>query len=100
MSDMIGLMAAALTTLSFLPQALLVIRTGKTDGISLVMDIMFTTGVAGWLVYGILTGSLPIIVANMVTLLLASVILCLKVRNTLQARAQGAAVATSAPIAS
>ncbi len=64
------------------------------------MYIMFTTGVAGWLVYGILTGSLPIIVANMVTLLLASVILCLKVRNTLQARAQGAAVATSAPIAS
>jgi len=100
MSDMIGLMAAALTTLSFLPQALLVIRTGKTDGISLVMYIMFTTGVAGWLVYGILTGSMPIIVANMVTLLLASLILCLKVRNTLQARAQGATVATSAPIAS
>ena len=79
---------------------MLVIRTGKTDGISLVMYIMFTTGVAGWLVYGILTGSLPIIVANLVTLLLASVILCLKVRNTLQTRAQGAAVATSAPIAS
>ena len=100
MSDMIGLMAAALTTLSFLPQALLVIRTGKTDGISLVMYIMFTTGVAGWLVYGILTESMPIIVANMVTLLLASVILCLTVRNTLQARAQGATAATSAPIAS
>jgi MtN3 and saliva related transmembrane protein len=100
MSDMIGLMAAALTTLSFLPQALLVIRTGKTDGISLVMYVMFTIGVAGWLAYGMLTGSMPIIVANMVTLLLASVILGLKVRNTVQARAQGATLSKSAPIAS
>jgi MtN3 and saliva related transmembrane protein len=100
MSDMIGLMAAALTTLSFLPQALLVIRTGKTDGISLVMYVMFTIGVAGWLAYGMLTRSMPIIVANMVTLLLASVILGLKVRNTVQARAQGATLSKSAPIAS
>ena len=100
MSDMIGLMAAALTTLSFLPQALMVIRTGRTDGISLIMYAMFTTGVAGWLVYGILLGSLPMIVANSVTLLLASMILALKVRHPLQAKAQAATFSTSAPIAS
>ena len=100
MTDMIGLIAAALTTLSFLPQALLVIRTGKTEGISLVMYAMFTAGVAGWLVYGVILGSWPIIVANIVTLMLASVILTLKIRHFLQARAQAATFSTSAPIAS
>ncbi|KCZ55949.1 hypothetical protein HY29_10105 [Hyphomonas beringensis] len=100
MSEFIGLAAAALTTLSFLPQALLVIRTRQTNGISLIMYIMFTTGVAAWLVYGIMEQSLPMILANSVTLLLAMVILGLKIWHSLQARTQGATEATSAPIAS
>ena len=100
MTDMIGLVAAALTTLSFLPQALMVIRTGRTDGISLIMYTMFTAGVTGWVVYGFLLNSMPIIIANLVTILLASVILGLKVRHTLQARAQAATLETSAPSAS
>lgn len=100
MIDTIGLLAAALTTLSFLPQALMVIRTGRTDGISLVMYTMFTAGVTAWLIYGVLLKSMPIIVANAITILLASVILTLKVRHTLQARAQAATLDTSAPIAS
>tara|TARA_R100000365_G_C2748284_1_gene79398 strand:- start:2950 stop:3321 length:372 start_codon:yes stop_codon:yes gene_type:complete len=100
MSDSIGLMAAALTTLSFLPQALLVIRTRQTRGISLIMYIMFTTGVAAWLVYGIMEQSLPMILANSVTLVLAMIILGLKVWHSLQARTQGATESTSAPIAS
>ena len=102
MSDLIGLIAACLTTLSFLPQALLVIRTRRTDGISLTMYGMFTTGVAGWLVYGLMTHSMPVIVANMVTLALASLILGLKVRDVIAAQpsVQGADFATSAPIAS
>ncbi|MEL7112092.1 MAG: SemiSWEET transporter [Pseudomonadota bacterium] len=80
MTDMIGLVAAMLTTISFLPQTLLVLRTGRTDGISLCMYALFTTGVAGWLLYGCLMESLPIILANAITLALAATILALKVR--------------------
>ncbi len=102
MSDLIGLFAASLTTLSFLPQAVMVIRTRRTDGISLTMYAMFTAGVAAWLAYGLMANSMPVIVANAVTLALASLILSLKVRSVLQAQpsTQGAAFARSAPIAS
>ncbi|HPE47141.1 MAG TPA: SemiSWEET transporter [Hyphomonas sp.] len=102
MIDTIGLVAAILTTLSFLPQAVLVIRTRRTEGISLAMYAMFTTGVAGWLVYGVLAGALPVILANAVTLVLASVILVIKIRAVVAAQpsAQGATFATSTPIAS
>ena len=81
MTAIIGLLAAILTTTSFLPQALLVIRTRNTSGISLVMYAMFTTGVAGWLIYGLLIGSMPVIVANMVTLALAASILVMKISH-------------------
>jgi MtN3 and saliva related transmembrane protein len=102
MIDVIGIIAAFLTTLSFVPQAILVIRTKQTEGISLIMYAMFTTGVAMWLVYGIALGAMPIIVANVVTLVLASLILTIKIRSVLpsQPSAQGATAATSAPIAS
>ena len=80
MTDVIGLVAAMLTTISFLPQTLLVLRTGRTDGISLCMYALFTTGVAGWLLYGCLMESLPIILANAITLALAATILALIVR--------------------
>ena len=59
MNDVIGILAAFLTTVSFVPQAILAIRTRRTDGISLLMYSMFTLGVAVWLVYGLLIGSLP-----------------------------------------
>lgn len=100
--EAVGIVAAFLTTLSFLPQALLVLRTRNTDGISLAMYAMFTSGVAGWLAYGLMSGAMPVILANAVTLLLASTILALKVRAVLAAQpsAHGATFATSAPIAS
>ena len=102
MIDAIGIAAALLTTLSFVPQAILVIRTRQTQGISLAMYAMFTTGVAAWLVYGISLGAMPIILANAVTLALASIILLIKIRAVLapQPSAQGATAPTSAPIAS
>lgn len=102
MTDAIGIVAALLTTLSFVPQAILAIRTRQTAGISLVMYSMFTLGVAVWLVYGLLIGSLPVILSNIVTLALASIILGIKIRSALPAQPsdQGAAAATSAPIAS
>jgi len=79
MTDMIGLIAAMLTTVSFLPQTIMVLRTGQTAGISLFMYSLFTAGVAGWLAYGLLQNSLPIIVANAITLILAAVILAMKI---------------------
>ncbi len=54
MSDLFGFAGAFLTTLSFVPQAWLVLRTGRTEGISLAMYSLFTTGVAAWLVYGLI----------------------------------------------
>ena len=83
MTELIGTLAAILTTLSFVPQAVLVIRTGETAGISLTMYGMFTVGIAFWLVYGILRADMPIIIANIVTLSLASIILTLKIRAVL-----------------
>ncbi|WP_291206215.1 SemiSWEET transporter [Hyphomonas sp.] len=102
MSDLFGFVGAFLTTLSFVPQALLVLRTGKTEGISLAMYALFTIGVAAWLAYGVLQAALPIILANAITLVLATLILTMKARAMLQARsrAQGAAEEISAPIAS
>ena len=80
MTEYVGFFAAALTTASFLPQAVLVLRTRNTEGISLLMYVMFTIGVAGWLTYGVLLSDLPMILANSITLVLASLILTLKVR--------------------
>lgn len=88
MADFIGLVAAFLTTLSFLPQTLMVLRSGETAGISLTMYAMFTLGVAAWLIYGLLQASLPIMLANGVTLLLAAIILALKVRAILKTGAR------------
>lgn len=88
MTDMIGLVAAMLTTISFLPQTLMVLRTGRTEGISLCMYALFTTGVASWLIYGLMVESLPVILANAVTLALAATILSLKVRAVLGAQRQ------------
>ena len=86
MADFLGLVAACLTTASFVPQAILVIRTRNTDGLSLYMYLLFTTGVAFWLVYGVLIESLPIIIANLITVVLASMILTVKLMNTISAR--------------
>jgi MtN3 and saliva related transmembrane protein len=79
-SELIGYCAASLTTLSFVPQAWLTFRTRDVRGISLGMYSAFTVGVALWLLYGVLMGAWPIVLANAVTLALASVILGMKLR--------------------
>jgi len=81
MEDVIGIIAATLTTISFVPQVVKLIRTRHTKDISLSMYIIFVTGVFFWLVYGIMLGKFPIIAANVVTLSLTGVILYLKVRH-------------------
>jgi MtN3 and saliva related transmembrane protein len=80
MNDVIGYLAACLTTLSFLPQAVHTFRTRDVSGISLGMYAMFTCGVALWLVYGVLAAAWPVVAANAVTLVLAVAILGMKLR--------------------
>ena len=86
--DILGYMAAALTTGSFLPQAWLTLRTRDVSGISLAMYSAFTAGVALWLIYGVMLGKWPIVVANLVTLLLAGTILVTKLVEDRRARRQ------------
>jgi len=74
----IGLAAGFCTTLTFLPQALKTWRTKSTKDLSLGMYLIFCTGVALWLTYGILKSDLPIIITNAVTLILALSILYFK----------------------
>ncbi|MCB1913542.1 MAG: SemiSWEET transporter [Zoogloeaceae bacterium] len=78
--DVIGFMAAVLTTASFVPQAVRTWRTRETRGISLLMYAVFSSGVALWVVYGFLAPSWPVFAANAVTLVFALAILVMKVR--------------------
>jgi len=79
-TDWIGSAAAALTTTSFIPQAVRIFRTRHTTDISLGMYTLFTLGVTLWLTYGIQLSSWPIIVANSVTLILAGTVLAMKIK--------------------
>jgi MtN3 and saliva related transmembrane protein len=77
-TEWLGYVAAALTTFSFVPQAWHTFQTRDVSGISLGMYSAFTLGVLLWLIYGVLLGAWPLIVANFVTLALASCILSMK----------------------
>ena len=92
--DLIGYVAATLTTASFLPQAWKTFRSRDVSGISLGMYALFTTGVALWLAYGLVLGNLPITLANAITLALALAVLVMKLRYG-SSRASG--TATAAP---
>lgn len=77
-TDWLGYAAATLTTAAFVPQAWLSFRTRDVSGISLGMYSVFTTGIALWLVYGVLLGAWPIVLANSITLVLSAGILGMK----------------------
>lgn len=79
LSTLLGYPAAFLTTVAFVPQAWQSWRTRDLSGISLPMYALFTLGVALWLGYGLAIGSLPVIAANSVTLMLAAIVLWLKI---------------------
>jgi MtN3 and saliva related transmembrane protein len=79
-ADILGSVAATLTTSAFVPQAWQVWHTRHTADISLGMYAMFTLGIGLWLGYGILLESWPIIIANSVTLLLAGAVLVMKLK--------------------
>jgi MtN3 and saliva related transmembrane protein len=85
-SEIIGYLAATLTTTSFVPQALLTIKTRDTESLSLGMYSTFTLGVLCWLIYGIHLGDKAIIIANSITLLLAASILSFKIYNLVRSK--------------
>jgi MtN3 and saliva related transmembrane protein len=76
----IGFSAAILTTLSFVPQVMKVWQTRSAKDISLGMYSLFTLGIANWLLYGVLIDSWPVILANLVTLILAGSVLVMKLK--------------------
>jgi MtN3 and saliva related transmembrane protein len=78
--DLFGYFAAVLTTISFIPQVWHTFRTRDVRGISLSMYSVFTLGVACWLGYGLMLRAWPIVGANLITLILASTILAMKLR--------------------
>ncbi|MGP0060125.1 MAG: SemiSWEET family sugar transporter [Beijerinckiaceae bacterium] len=78
-ADMIGMAAATLTTLCWLPQAIRILRTRDTKAISLTTQAAFAGGITLWFVYGMLIGSWPVIIANAITLVLVGAILVLKI---------------------
>ncbi|MES2961682.1 MAG: SemiSWEET transporter [Pseudomonadota bacterium] len=81
MTELIGYIAAFLTTASFLPQAIKAIHTKNTSGISFLMYLMFVVGVGFWLAYGILLGKPAMVIGNIITFILAGIVLVVKIKN-------------------
>ncbi len=79
--EIIGGIAAILTTAAYIPQSIKVFREKNTKSLSLWMYIMITSGIAMWFIYGIMIDSPSVIIANAVTLVLAGAILFMKIRH-------------------
>jgi len=79
--DSIGYAAAALTTVAFVPQVVKSWRTRSTGDLSSTMLVVFTAGITLWLMYGIAARSMPVILANAVTLVLSVMLVVLKMRR-------------------
>ncbi len=76
----LGLVAGTLTTAAFFPQFLKAWKSKSTTDISLLMFIILSSGIFLWLIYGLLVHSWPVILANVVTLIIALAILSLKLK--------------------
>ena len=76
--DTFGFIAAGLTTIAFLPQVIKTSKTKKAEDVSIIMLIMFIAGLIFWIVYAIETNALPVLIANIITLILNVTILVLK----------------------
>jgi MtN3 and saliva related transmembrane protein len=77
---LVGYIAGTLTTISFVPQVARAWKLKETRDLSLAMLLFFAAGVLLWTLYGIWTGSLPIIAANIVTFILILVLLGMKIK--------------------
>lgn len=80
MITILGLLAGTLTTISFVPQVMKTWKFKETKDISLLMYIIFFTGILLWFSYGLLINNVPIIIANGASLVLVSIVLILKIR--------------------
>jgi MtN3 and saliva related transmembrane protein len=80
-SNLLGFIAASLTTAAFIPQTIQSWRSRDLSGISLSMYSLFTIGVALWIVYAVLIHSWPVLIANIITLGTSSSILYLKIQS-------------------
>ena len=80
MTNFFGYLSAFCTTAAFVPQAIKVYKTRKTDDISFGMILLMTFGVSFWVIYGCLIKALPIITANVITFILALYILIMKIK--------------------
>ena len=78
--EIIGLLAACITTASFLPQVFKTYKTKDTSGLSLTMYIAFFIGIILWLIYGIQLNSLPMILANVITAMLSLFLIIMKLK--------------------
>ena len=81
MQELIGYLAAFFTTIAFIPQAYKVFKTNQTKDLSLSLFLIFSLGVLMWLIYGIMLNSIPMIVANVITLSLSLYILYKKIKR-------------------
>ena len=86
--QLIGSLAALCTTVSFVPQVVQIIATRQTAGISLPMYVLFVSGIALWLLYGVLRQDLPLVAANTATLVLSGTVLGLKAKDVWRDRAK------------
>ena len=77
----IGGLAAVLTTICWLPQAVRVVRYKDTRAISLVTNLIFASGILLWLVYGLALGNWPLIAANGISMILTLIIIAMKLRH-------------------
>ena len=77
---LIGLLSAVLTTAAFVPQALRTVKLKETRDLSLITYLLLSFGFVGWLIYGIGTRDLPLIIANSITLPLTLLILAMKLK--------------------
>ena len=79
-TEIIWFLAAVLTTISFLPQAIKTIKTKDTKSLSFPMYLLFVIWVFLWLIYWLIINSYPVIFANFLTLILSSIILWYKIK--------------------
>ena len=81
LNESIGILAAILTTSAFIPQVYKIYKEKKAQGVSLTMYLIMFVDVLLWLVYGVLIGSIAIIIANSVTAILQLFVIIFKLKN-------------------
>jgi len=82
--EYLGYVAAFCTTVSFLPQAFKIMRSKKTNDISLIMYSLLVVGVILWTIYGIYKNDWSLIIANSITSISATIVLVFKIKNVLK----------------